>query len=230
MTECLPTWNIFTTIFQGESLSQTYNPHYLLPAEKNVKSSTIHQSRSKEILTSCLHQISWKVFLNHVPTLSSLFQTFEHFPFPPSPTPTQCLIPLFFSSPFIRVQFLSPTEENQTDRGHVCAHMHGQACMYARVCVWGGLYELHTCTVILDSGWSWNLLKNILIFKATEAEIVGLGYAWALGFWEVPMGNSNVQPRFRTTVVEHGVFFNSFSFPRPIYAEYFGSLTGLKIN
>lgn len=102
--------------------------------------------------------------------------------------------------------------------------------MHVCTCVWGGLYELHTCTVILDSGWSWNLLKNILIFKATEAEIVGLGYAWALGFWEVPMGNSNVQPRLRTTVVEHGVFFNSFSFPRPIYAEYFGSLTGLKIN
>lgn len=170
----------------------------------------------KGLSESCPHFV---LFIPNFWTFSVSTQPYHH----PMPNP-----PLFFPSPFIRVQFLSPTEENQTDCGHMCAHMHGQACMYARV--WGGLYELHTCTVILDSGWYWNLLRNIIIFKATEAEIIGLGYAWALGFWEVPMGNSNVQPRLRTTVVEHGDFFNSFSFPRPIYAEYFGSLTGLKIN
>ena len=132
MTECLPTWNIFTTIFQGESLSQTYNLHYLLPAEKNVKSSTIHQSRSKEILTSCLHQISWKVFLNLVPTLSSLFQTFEHSLYPPSPTTTQCLIPLFFFPPHSLECSFSHPQKRTRQIVDTCVHtcMGKHACMH----------------------------------------------------------------------------------------------------
>lgn len=148
------------------------------------------------------------------PTHSRLFDILHVHPAPPPSTTCLIKIPFFF---LLTPSNCSFSYQRREQGGH------GSLCVCA-------FLTMVPVNFTLNFGWYWNLLKTILIFQNYWCWFSWSGLYPGTGIFISSHRKLCVQPRLRTSRLEHGDIFNPFSFPLYIYAEDFGSLTGLKIN
>ena len=146
------------------------------------------------------------------PTHSKLFDIFHVHPAPPPSTTGLITIP--FSLLLTHQTAVSLTKDRTR-----------MAWKLVCVCVCAFL-SMVPVNFTLNVGWYWNLLKTILIFQNYWCWFSWSGLYLGTGIFISSHRKFCVQPRLRTSRLEHGDIVN----PLYIFAEDFGSLTGLKIN